>query len=246
MDRHLTFETCTNFRDLGGYQTVDGRHVRWRQLFRADSLHRLSDTDLDQARSLGLRTVIDLRAFGELKRAGGYPVDRHEVTLHHLPMFATLKRMGEVLDTFPDDAVPGQLYLVMAGEGPDSIAAALRLLAAPETYPAVFHCTAGKDRTGILAALVLSLLGVPDDTIVADYVLTQQVIDNLRRTEAEVSTLTGAQYDRMPIDTQGAQPEVIRGFLDLLRLEHGSIDGYVRSLGLGDHTIKGLTTQLLD
>jgi protein-tyrosine phosphatase len=245
MDRHLLFEACANFRDLGGYETADGRSLRWRRLFRADSLHRLSDIDLEQARQLGLRTVIDLRAFGELKRAGGYPVDRHEVTVHHLPMFATLKQMGDILDDWPDDAPPGQIYVVMAAEGPESIASALRLLAVPETYPAVFHCTVGKDRTGILASLVLSLLGVPDETIIDDYVLTQRSLDQVARTGAEVTVASGG-HDRFPADAIGAQPRVMRGFLDLLRLEHGSVEAYVRSIGIGNNVIDGLRAELLE
>jgi protein-tyrosine phosphatase len=256
VERHVDLESCANFRDLGGYTTTDGRMVRWRRLFRADSLHRLTDTDLEVARDLGLRTVIDLRSHGELKRVGRYPVDRHEVTHHHLPVFATLREMGEQLQTFPADAPPGQIYVVMAAMGPEALATALGLLADPDTYPAVFHCTAGKDRTGILAALVLSVLGVPNDTIVADYALTQLALDRMRTAntpavdgverEPEADEPARGQFDTFPAGAQNASAEEMAGFLDLLVQRHGSVEGYLVSIGVGDEVLAGLSDLLLD
>jgi protein-tyrosine phosphatase len=256
VERHVELESASNFRDMGGYTTTDGRLVRWRRLFRADSLHLLTDTDLEIARDLGLRTVLDLRSHSELERVGRDPVDRHEITHHHLPVFATLNEMGEQVRAMPRDAPPGHIYIVMAALGPDSLASAMRLLADPDTYPAVFHCTAGKDRTGILAALVLSVLGVPTDTIVADYALTQQalerikeryssLVDGVAREEGDGETAR-RDYDAFPAGASQASPEEMAGFLDLLVERHGSVEGYLASIDIGPEVLVRIRDLLLE
>jgi protein-tyrosine phosphatase len=256
VERHVDLEAASNFRDLGGYTTADGRLVRWRRLFRADSLHLLTDTDLELARELGLRTVIDLRSHSELDRVGRYPVDRHEVTLHHLPVFATLKEIGDEIRVIPDDAPPGHIYIVMAALGPDSLATAMRLLADADTYPAVFHCTAGKDRTGILAALVLAVLGVPTDTIVADYALTQQALQRINErysslvegVERESAAEAGGKsdFDAFPAGAAQASPGEMAGFLDLLVERHGSVERYLASIGVEPAVLTAITDLLLE
>ena len=84
-NRVITLEAVHNFRDLGGYPTVDGRVTRWRTLFRSDGLDRLTGADLEVVRELGIRTVIDLRTQGELDARGRFPVEAHPVAFHHLP-----------------------------------------------------------------------------------------------------------------------------------------------------------------
>src|SRR3990170_656260 len=176
-ERRIGLSGPVNFRDLGGYDTVDGRRVRWRRLFRSDSL---SPVTADDARllteELGLLAVVDLRTRRELEREGRGGLA--DVALHyqHIPLI-------EEVETGSDGPFERSLtdaYALMLDESAGRISAALAAIASEVAeHPTVFHCTAGKDRTGIVAALVLALLGVSDEDIVSDYVLTQDVMPEM-------------------------------------------------------------------
>jgi protein-tyrosine phosphatase len=245
-DRHLAFEGLFNVRDLGGYRSADGRHTRWHTLYRADGLNRAEGADLARLADLGLRTVIDLRTPDERVERGSFPVDALPVDYHHLPV---LQHTWEGHEFEPD--VDGVAFLVdryteMLEVGADAIASALHLLADPRLAPAVFHCAAGKDRTGVLAALVLGLLGVDDETIAADYGLSRvgmlAMIDWLRATRPEVAD---AMVDQ-PGPMLECPPEAMFGLLARLRDTHGSIEGYAWSIGLSGQTIDQLRDTLLE
>ena len=176
LDRMIALEGAVNFRDLGGYGAGEGTQTRWRTLFRADGLGELTETDLSVLRQLGIRTVIDLRSGSELER-GRFDVEAHPVAFHHFPF------IDELPDAQDFDRRPGLLgtqYLEIVRDAGSQILAALEVLAAPDALPAVFHCTAGKDRTGVLSAVVLSLLGVDEPTVVADYALSGAAMLRLR------------------------------------------------------------------
>ena len=161
-DRHVQFEACFNFRDLGGYHTIDGHEVRRRALYRSDSLHRLSAQDLDALTVLGIRAVVDLRTAAEVTETGRV-ADHADRVFKHIPCD----------DPLDDYLLPrAELYLAFAQARGPQIAEAFDFVA-DEDGPIVFHCMAGKDRTGILAALLLATLGVPDTAIAADYALDQ-------------------------------------------------------------------------
>ena len=151
VDRLIELEGAVNFRDLGGYATVDGRRTRWRELFRADGLGELTEPDLEILRQLGIRTVIDLRTGHELQQSR-FDVEAHPVEFHHFPFIKSLSNADDF------ERAPGFLgtqYQRMLEDAAPQIVGALTALAAPDARPAVFHCTAGKDRTGLLSALVL-------------------------------------------------------------------------------------------
>ena len=167
LDRRIALEGAVNFRDLGGYDAGDGLQTRWRTLFRADGLGELTETDITVLGELGIRTVIDLRSGSELER-GRFDVEAHPAAFHHFPF------IEELPDAQDFDRRPGLLgtqYLEIVRDAGGQILAALEVLATPDALPAVFHCTAGKDRTGVLSAVLLSLLGVDEPTVVADYAL---------------------------------------------------------------------------
>ena len=141
-----------NFRDLGGYVVASGDAVtRWRTLFRADGLGELTVGDFTVLRDLGIRTVIDLRAAYELER-GQFDLSAHPVSYHHIPFIESIPDPEE-FDRRPD-LLEAQ-YLEMLDNAGAEIRSALEVLAGPDALPAVFHCTAGKDRTGLLSAIVL-------------------------------------------------------------------------------------------
>src|SRR6478609_2472415 len=184
-DRLVVLEAVHNFRDLGGYPTSDGRITRWRRLYRADGLQRLAGDDLDVVRALGLRTVVDLRRPEEIAERGAFPVDDHPVEYHNLSVLDVMWHDKEAPE-FDDDAdFLHWAYSDMLASGAATFADALKVLAAPGALPAVFHCAAGKDRTGLLAMLVLGVLGVPEDYIVADYAYTAARMIHARAWYAE-------------------------------------------------------------
>jgi protein-tyrosine phosphatase len=242
-DRHVTFEACFNFRDLGGYETIDRHHVRWGALYRSDALHRLTDADLDVAFGLGLRTVIDLRSTEELDKHGRF-AHADEVTFHHLPFFEADSVPFKWAERDDPEPPPGVEYVAIAASARPSVAAAFRVIAAGE-YPVVFHCGAGKDRTGILAALVLSSLGVPDESIVADYHLSERALaPTLAWAEANAPDMA-EQMTSLPPWLLRAPMPVMQAFLDILRERHGSIDAYLADAGVEPPVFDALRGRLL-
>ena len=229
--RTVVLDGCFNFRDLGGYATTDGRRTRWRRLFRADGLSRLSDSDLTLFRELGIVTVIDLRTDLETDTQGRFPLDADDVSYHHLPLTETLP--GE--EQAPDWHLPAfvsERYLGMLTEGTATLAAAVTLLAASEGRPAVFHCSVGKDRTGVLSALVLGFLGVPDEVIVADYALSRdamvRILADLKRRYPDSDEIV----ERYRPVILSAEPASMVGFLTGVRRLYGSFDSLAADLGI--------------
>jgi len=234
-----------NFRDLGGYPTVDGRETRWRTLFRADGLYRLTPDDARHVVGLGVRTVVDLRTDNEVKARGTFPVDEHDVTYHHLPIIDAT--WGETSTPEFDDVVEFLVwaYRHMLSEASPRFADAIRLLADNQVLPAVFHCAAGKDRTGLLSALVLGSIGVPDDIIAADYGLTEHAMQRLlvwaRVHQPELADV----YARMPARFAAADPRAMKIILADISTAHGSVRRFVQEIGVDEESIQSLSRSLL-
>jgi len=229
--RTLDFEGCVNFRDLGGYRTADGRMVAWRRLFRADGLNKLTPADRSQLTDLGLTTVIDLRTLDEAEQRGSFPVD--EVPVHYvgLPLTDVLPATEDLPD-WKEAAYVATRYGAMVSEGGPVLTEAIHVLASAESLPAVMHCSAGKDRTGVLSALVLAFLGVPDQTIVEDYALSAAAMERLlERLKAEYPEAQEA-VERYAPAILHVVPETMEQFLAELRLEYGTYDQLAASLGV--------------
>jgi protein-tyrosine phosphatase len=244
-DRILPLDGVFNFRDLGGYRTDDGQTVRWRTLFRADGLGRLTDDDVEALRPLRLRTVVDLRTERELAERGAFPVDAYPVTFHHLSVLdQTWDQEAARRENLPPHEFLHRAYTSMLDEGSERFAAAFELLSAPGALPAVFHCAAGKDRTGLLAALVLGALGVSRDHVVEDYALTERMmhrfLDVMRDDPARAAAI-----DAAPPAFFAADPAAIGMVLDDIERDHGSVRGYVRAIGVTDAALARLDTALL-
>ncbi len=239
--RHLTFERLHNFRDLGGYPTADGRQVRWGRLYRSDSLGKLSGNDLEQFAAIGVRTVIDLRhswevdKWGRLPDAGG--IEYHNYSIEHRPYDQS--KLSSVIDPVRFLA---DRYAEVASDGSAEIGQTLRVIAAAGSAPLVFHCASGKDRTGIIAALVLSMLGVSEGDIVADYALTGLATQRL------VADWHAA-YPGRPLlwPHFGTAPaDLMRVFLTELAATFGSVHEYVTDyLGVPNAVITDLASLYL-
>ncbi|MFD5476279.1 tyrosine-protein phosphatase [Streptomyces hawaiiensis] len=240
MKRHIAFDRLYNFRDLGGYRTSDGRTVRWGRLFRSDSLGKLQGEDWERFLALGVRTVIDLRHSWEVKRSGRVPsfqgLAYHNLSIEHRPY----DQAGLSPDIAPALFLADK-YTEVAHDGVNELRRALEIIA-DDTSPLVFHCHSGKDRTGLLAMLVLALLGVHDDDIIADFALTELATERLVA-EWHASypdlTLRWPAYGRAPV-------EIMQRFLESLATQYGSVHDYaVKQLGVDEELITGLRIQLL-
>ncbi len=231
--RTLEFEGCVNFRDLGGYATTDGHTTAWRRLFRADGLHRLTTVDRAQLIDLGLATVIDLRTVDESSERGRFPVEDVPVRYTALPVLDVLPAPNE-MPSWRESSYVAARYMEMVSNGAGSLTGALDVLAAPGALPAVFHCSAGKDRTGVLSALVLAFLGVPDETIVADYALSGEAMGHLlERLKAEYPDNV-EEVERYAPAMLEVKAEAMDEFLDLVRSHYGGYDGLADRLGVTD------------
>jgi protein-tyrosine phosphatase len=249
--RHIQFTGCFNFRDLGGYPTRDGHHTRWRRLFRADGLDHLDDEDRATLAPMGIRTVIDLRTDVEVAgrmapegNGGGLHHPVGDVAYHHLPLTDVLPG-NEDAPQWDDPRYVSERYFGMLHEGTGSVRRALELLADPAALPAVFHCSVGKDRTGVLAALVLGFLGVTDDVIVDDYALSQAAMVRLLAMLRERYPDSADIVDSYEPVILSVEPRSMAGLIAEVRDRYGSFEGLARDLDLLD-VVEGLRGELLE
>jgi protein-tyrosine phosphatase len=240
-DRWVPLAGCYNFRDLGGYATSDGRRVRTGHLYRSDGLHHLTDDDVRHLRDVrGIRTVIDLRSANEVSVDGLGPLPRDPIALHHLPLFDN--DGGSREGPMPDDL--GELYFMMLRFARQRIASVLGVIATSPD-PAVFHCAAGKDRTGVVGAVVLGILGVPDETIVDDYAFTsknlEQIVARLNASESYKHI-----FHELPPTTLHAEGRTMSTFLARAHQRYGSMTEWAGYAGVTDETLEQLRKALLD
>jgi protein-tyrosine phosphatase len=240
LERHFDFARVYNFRDLGGYHTVDGRVVRWRRLFRSGELQRMAPEEAARTRdALRIATVIDLRSEGEADDPRGFGlIAEAPARRHHLPM-------GNARSKFEarDAGAWNPAYVPLLEGNGAGWAQAFQLLAREDAYPAVFHCVTGKDRTGVLAALLLDTLGVDHDTILEDYALSQQAMDLL------VSRLraSGAiKPEEAPNPALGVSPPAMEEMLTVMSNRYGSARDFLRTQGVRDDVFERLETLLLE
>ena len=229
--RHLSLSGASNFRDLGGYPARNGRIVRWRQIFRSNHLGHLTEGDIAVVRALGVRSAFDFRGAEERQAAlCGMP----EVSVHSLPVEPTvvaalraIAATGTQLSTEHAAEVMRDSYRSYVQQNTPRFRALFAHLL-EDSAPLVIHCTAGKDRTGFACALILHALGVSDDVISEDYLLTNRYY---RRDPANGSEL--------PDDVKNVLGTVQASFLDAafeaIDADYGDLESYLRDgLGLGN------------
>jgi len=216
--------------------------VRSRRVFRSDALHRLTPADLARLRGeLGVRTLIDLRSSHELSSEGCAAFAQPPLAYHHLPFFDGPAR--DPARPRPEGGLSA-IYLALLHFAKAPIARALETLAA-SPGAAVFYCAAGKDRTGVLSAVVLGSVGVVDADIVEDYADTRRalprILERLRASEAYDYVFT-----ELPPDTLHAEPATMQALLDLVRAEWGSMRDYASDAGTSPAALDDLAAGLLE
>ncbi|MFT4569947.1 MAG: protein-tyrosine phosphatase [Hyphomicrobiaceae bacterium] len=241
--RHIELEGAWNFRDFGGIATGDGHQIQPGYVFRSDALHGLTVADSGRLDLLGIERVFDLRSvrevegdgLGEFASAG----DRHR----HRPLVAvTLSPFDPSIDWKSLDL--SERYAQMLAEGGAVVAEILTWLARPESGPTVFHCTAGKDRTGVVAALLLLALGVGSDEIVEDYAISEHHLGRLLVDRRGPLIESGLDMNAVAYLTT-APAERMEAMLQRIASQWGGADAYLHGCGVSDDVVADLRDRLL-
>jgi len=227
--RHLNLEGASNFRDVGGYPTGDGRTVRWRHIFRSNHLGHLTEDDVKVVRGLGVKSAFDFRGVDE-RASAACVID--EIAVHSLPIEPTVvaalraRLQARALSSADALEIMRESYRGYVRLNTHSFRELFtRLL--EDSAPLVIHCTAGKDRTGFACALLLHALGVPEQVISDDYLLTNRFYRRDPNSSPD-----------LPADVRQAIGSVEASFLaagfDAVNAQYGDLEGYFRDgLGLG-------------
>jgi protein-tyrosine phosphatase len=228
--RHFNLIGASNFRDLGGYAGKDGRTVRWRHIFRSNHLGHLTETDIAVLRGLGLRNAFDFRGADERSAAA---CALAEITVHSLPVEPTVVAAlrarlagGKPLSPADGIEVMRESYIGYVRQNTERYRSLFAHLLG-DSAPLVIHCTAGKDRTGFACALILHALGVPEEVIAEDYLLTNRFYRRDRSASNDI-----------PDDVRQVLGSVEASFLaaafDAIRADYGDLQRYFSDgLGLG-------------
>jgi protein-tyrosine phosphatase len=242
--RHLPLPGTYNVRDAGGYETRDGRVVRWRTLFRADSLHQLAEDGQVHLVKAGLQTVVDLRRDEELAKAPNVFAASERVRYVQVSLSPNPIRADERGEFAPDSLA--RTYRGIVDGRHSELRQILQTLAQPGAFPALVHCTAGKDRTGIVVALLLALAGVDHATIADDYALSATYLTDEffadARQRAEASGHDWTQYRYL----LGCPADLMLATLADLDERYGGVEEYLRQqVGLTDDELQALRSALV-
>lgn len=252
-ERLIPVEGTFNFRDMGGYETSEGTRVKWGLVFRSDNLSRLTDLAMQLVRNMNIGRICDFRSKAEADARPDRLPERTRIVYLHLPVasgridgvsaFDKIKR-GDT-SWFTDDFMLNG-YLKGLDAHAEIWGRFLTSLAEADGRPLLFHCSAGKDRTGIAAALLLLTLGVPEETVIANHQLSNTCIagaleDTYNRIrEYDVDPGKLAAYFSAPL-------ECIEALLHHLRRRYGSVDRYwIEQAGLGPEVLKRVQTALVE
>ena len=241
--RRLELEGAYNVRDLGGYETIDGRRTRWQTFMRADSLHRLTPAAQEKLVSYGVRTVIDLRRSAEIVEEPNVFDGSQEVAYHQRDMTG-----DSFVDPYRDQESPPRFeqYKNILDKRIVRIGETLALLAEPAIGAVLFHCAGGQDRTGLIAALLLGLAGVPPQTIAEDYTLTAQYYVDLFLGKDAPPGVNPADYTEEAYRRRQCPPEAMLRTVEYLADRYGGVEGYVRAAGVSGLDINPLRVALVE
>ena len=251
-ERRVQLEGGVNFRDLGGYQAVDGRRVRWGQVFRSDNLGRLTDRDVIFLQKMGIRLVSDFRTPAEIKKLPDrYPPGPDGQSLR-LPIRHGESDPADTFDRIKNGDIDWMTEAYMINGYIKNIdhfaplwATFFKSLAEPSNRPLVFHCTGGKDRAGVAAALILLALDVPEETVIRDHGLSNLYIAAVLEGIYDRIRTMGVDPDRISAYFT-APPNAIISVLEHLRKAYGSAANYlVSKAGLNEKLLIQLKDDLL-
>lgn len=245
-ERLLHTQGAINFRDLGGYKTTDGHELKWDKIFRSADLSHLSDQDIALLQEKHIATVVDFRSDDEVSKAK----DRLPVNADYVQLPAGSEQVGNMMKGMMN-ATSGDSMMIGFYSHIGHLSAKYRpffqkLLELPDTSALVFHCTAGKDRTGIGAAFLLYALGVPQQTIMDDYLAS-----NIYRKDANeqmVKMMAQAHInEQVAKDVAAVKPAYLQATFNAINKQYGSMDNFMeKELGIGKKEKQLLKSKYLD
>ncbi len=255
--RHLALEGAPNFRDLGGYATEDAHSVKWGLFYRSDDLADLTDADLEKVAGLGIKLVCDFRAEAEKQaEPDRLPATRTPATAA-FPIGAESFLVNDLRERISSGDLDGLDLRGMMIEGNRQFAttfaaqyaAMFERVTKPENLPAVVHCTAGKDRAGFASAMILSVLGVPRETVMEDFLLTNHY--TAAATEKRLRMIRLFSLFRADTDALrplfGVEPAYLEAAFEAIEKTHGGFDAYRRdALGLDDAEVEAFRALALE
>ena len=247
--RHIVLQGAANFRDLGGYETKDGHHVKWDEIYRSADMSKLTTADLDVLKERKITYDVDLRGVQESVSAP----DKLNPGTDYILCSAGSNNMGGMMKGLGKlKGNAGDSLMTVYYSNIDSLALRYKpffdkLLGLPENQALVFHCTAGKDRTGIGSALLLYALGVPYDTIMKDY-LASNYYRQAENTKMVGQMVKFAHFDENVAKSMaGVKKEYLDATFDAIKKKYGSVDEYLKTqIGLDDQKIALLKKKFLE
>jgi len=241
--REVRLDGAINFRDLGGYATMDGKHVKWRKIYRSAALNRLTTADLDKLKSLSLSRVADFRGPYEVQIAP----DRLPMGITRISLPAGSENIGDsnysknIMQQLRNDSFLLGFYSNLTPFTARYKPMFDQLLALNNDSALLFHCTAGKDRTGIGAALVLYALGVDEKTIMEDYLATNYY--RSAENDRAIVGLTKMYHldEQTARNVMAAKPEYLQATFNAIRRQYSSLENYLnKEMGLDPEKVKKL------
>lgn len=245
--RHLALEGAPNFRDLGGYETEDGRSVKWGLFYRSDNLSELTDADLERLSSLGIRLICDFRGSSEWREAPDRLPNESPPEVAHLEIWDESFDANGIRDALTSGELDVDLRQMLidgnrlfATTFSDRYRDMFARITQPPNLPALVHCTAGKDRAGFASALILRTLGVPIDTVYEDFLLT----NHYTAAKIEKTLLMVRVFSLFRIDPEqvrpvlGVEPAYLDAAFEAIEQKYGTFDAYRRkALGIDDEQL---------
>ncbi len=259
--RHIQLEGAPNFRDLGGYRTFDGRAVKWGLIYRSGELGKLTDRDISKLESIDIRTAVDFRSELEVEYRGqdrlpertksvAIPIDPGDLATILKQMFET-----EDLSSIPPDYL-AQVNRALIVDFTGEYSRLMREVADPDKRPLVLHCTHGKDRAGMGSAIILSVLGVPWNTVMDDHLLSnafrrEENQKQLAQIRESIAKQKGTPVDDVDMTTFEPlfwlTPVEFDAAQQAMKDDYGSVEGYIREgLGVSDEMRDRLRDELLE
>ena len=244
-ERHINFHGAFNFRDLGNYLVKDTYRIRSRWIFRSDELHHMTEADLAYFYdNLGIRTIVDLRQPKSIEQGKVIPLETYPVQFFNVPVPITPDRVygdGNHSRSLAD----GYLMCLQQDDVQESILEALNTIGEATSKPVVFHCSLGKDRTGVIGALLLGILGVSDADIITDYTLSEgfamKVVSRASRDPKIAKWASTA-----PPQLFKASSKTMQQVLLDLNNQYGSVRNFILSIGGDDSLFHQLEKNLLE
>lgn len=258
-ERVIDLDGTTNTRDIGGYETRDGRTLLWRQIIRSEKLSRLTAHDFQMLEEIGIRTVIDLRTHKEHRKSPTVWMGDHPPRFFHFPIGdasndwfqaqrAMIKRNQFTEKQSRALMVDG--YHMIATEGVESYRKLMEVVKDPDNWPLLMHCSAGKDRAGVAAALILEAVGVERQTIMDDYLLSNELgrsqdkaelmaRESRKNRRGRASPTADAWFPVVGVDS-----EMLEAFYATVEHGYGSVDGFLERLGMDTPAREALTQSL--